>query len=219
MPPAFEAIIFDLDGVIIDSEPIHEEAQRVVFAKYNISVPPSAFASFKGKTELAVFEYVLDNYATEKLDLKEVVDFKHRVYQELMARKLKPIVGAIDFLDQLLTTDIKLGLTTSAIRANQERAFAMFDLQRYFPVVITSEDVEKPKPDPEPYSRTASLVGVETKSCLVIEDTIPGVQSALSAGCHVAGLSTTTPKEDLVAAGVDVAVDSYEELSRWLTMD
>ena len=211
----FDAIIFDMDGVIIDSEPLHEKAQRVVFSQYQLTVPSSIFSAFKGKSEEDVFGHVVEEYAGNRLDAAELIALKHEVYSGLMG-ELQLIDGARLLIETLVHRGIRMGLTTSATRRDQQRAFALFDLHAYFEVVVTREDVAHPKPDPEPYLTTAKKLAVPPTACLVIEDSINGVLSARRAGCTVAGIATSFSTERLLEAGARFAADDFETLAHTL---
>ena len=211
----YKAIIFDMDGVIIDSEPLHEKAQRIVFSQYQLTVPSTVFSAFKGKTEADVFGHVVEAYADNHVDASELIALKHAVYSDLMG-ELQLIDGARPLIERLVKRGIPLGLTTSATRRDQQRTFALFDLGTYFNVVMTAEDVANPKPDPEPYLKTAKHLGVPPASCLVIEDSTHGVTAAQRAGCTVIGLSTSFSPERLLQAGAHLAVDGYDELAHHL---
>jgi beta-phosphoglucomutase len=205
------AVIFDMDGVIIDSEPLHEKAQRIVFANNDLQVPVSVYTDFKGQTEKDVFSYVVREFGNESHDERDLVAEKHAVYSRLMD-EMKPVEGAIAFIDFLAGLGIRLALTTSAIRDNQVKAFELFRLQPYFEVVVTAEDVSRPKPHPEPYVMTASRMGVRVENCLVIEDSVNGVRSALEAGCKVAALTTSFSADILRNAGADSVHASFAGL-------
>ena len=210
------AVIFDMDGVIIDSEPLHEKAQRIVFANNDLQVPVNVYTDFKGQTEEDVFSYVVREFGNEAHDQRALVAQKHAVYSRLMD-EMQPIEGAIAFIDFLAGLDIRLALTTSAIRDNQVKAFELFGLQPYFEVVVTAEDVSRPKPHPEPYVMTASRMDVPVENCLVIEDSVNGVRSALGAGCRVAALTTSFSAEILRNAGADFVHDSFADLQKSFT--
>ncbi len=211
----YDAIIFDMDGVIIDSEPLHEKAQRVVFSQYQLTVPSSIFSAFKGKSEEDVFEHVVEEYGDNRLDAAELIALKHEVYSGLMG-KLQLIAGARPFIERLMHQGNRLAVTTSATRRDQERAFALFGLDAYFDVVVTREDVAQPKPNPEPYLTTARRLGVPPTACLVIEDSINGVVSARGAGCTVAGIATSFSIERLLDNGARYAANDFETLAHAL---
>ncbi len=205
------AVIFDMDGVIIDSEPLHEKAQSIVFERHRLEVPPSVYTDFKGQTEEDVFDYVVEAFGDGTLDASSLVRQKHEAYAGLMD-EMEPIAGALEFIAFLSAAGYALGLTTSAIRDNQQRAFEKFGLSPFFRTVVTAEDVTRPKPDPQPYRITASRMGVEPEKCLVIEDSLHGVRSALAAGCQVAALTTSFGAEALATAGARYVYDSFADL-------
>ena len=214
----YQAIIFDMDGVIIDSEPLHEKAQRIVFSQYQLTVPSTVFSAFKGKTEADVFGHVVERYADNRVDAAELIALKHAVYSSLMD-ELHLFDGARPFIERLAERGIPLGLTTSATRRDQQRTFALFELDPYFNVVVTADDVTNPKPDPEPYLTTARRLDVAPDSCLVIEDSTHGVTAARRAGCTVMGLATSFSAERLLQAGAHLAVDGYDALAHHLILE
>jgi len=207
-----KAIIFDLDGVIIDSEALHEEAGRMAMSRYALDAASLDFDAFKGKTEQDVFEYVVETNDADHVSVADLLALKQRLYGNLLDRLL-PVQGALAFIERLAQAGFALGLTTSSLPKNQQRAFDKFDLHRYFDVVVTAADVTHAKPHPEPYLTTAQRLGVAPAYCLVIEDSTHGVRSARRAGCRVAGLTTTFGKEALAEAGAEVVVDRYDELA------
>ncbi len=207
------AVIFDMDGVLIDSEPLHERAQKIVFAENSLDVPEGILGTFKGQTEEDVFEFIVREYGHGGLDPANLVRQKHEVYRSLMP-ELRPVDGSVDFVRFLLESGLRLALTTSATRRDQEYALDILALGESFEVIVTADDVTRPKPHPEPYSITVQRMSLEPEMCLVIEDSLNGVRSALRAGCRVVGLSTSFDKAALSAEGAHHVVDSFEQLSR-----
>ncbi len=213
-----KAILFDLDGVIIDSEALHEEAGRMAMSRYALDAASLDFDAFKGKTEQDVFEYVVEANEANHVSVADLIALKQRLYGDLLDR-LQPVSGALAFIERLARVGVALGLTTSSLPENQQRAFDKFDLYRYFDTVVTAADVTHAKPHPEPYLTTAQRLGVAPARCLVIEDSTHGVRSARRAGCRVAGLTTSFGKEALAEAGAEVVVDRYDELARHLHLE
>ena len=215
-PQSPPPVIFDMDGVLIDSEPLHEEAQRIVFARNQIDVPESVFTDFKGQTEEDVFEYVVRQFGNGSHVSGRLIAEKHAEYSRMIER-MELIGGALDCLRFLDDRGHRMALTTSAVRNDQERAFERFGLGPFFQVVVTAEDVRRPKPDPEPYQITARRLGVEPRDCAVIEDSINGVRSARDAGCHVIALTTSISAQELDAAGASAVHDSFDTVIQELS--
>lgn len=206
-----KAFIFDMDGVIIDSEPLHERASKMVFARYEVDIEDAIFEAFKGKTDRDVVAYLLERESLDGTSLEELLEQKRQTYAGLID-ELQPINGVIAFLNQV-KAQYRLALTTSASRRNKELAFQKFNLHRFFEVVVTSNDISKPKPDPEPYLVTIDQLGVPAEECVVIEDSVNGVLSAFEAGCFVVGITTSFEREALREAGAHLTVDTFDQLA------
>ncbi|MEN9222664.1 MAG: HAD family phosphatase, partial [Thermostichus sp. BF3_bins_97] len=130
-----------------------------------------------------------------------------------------PLVpGVLEFLAASRQRFPTLALTTSATRQDQEQIFNRFDLHRWFDGVITAEDIQRAKPDPEPYVKTAGMLGVDPTLCLVIEDSTHGIRSAKGAGCFAVGLTTSFGAAELRQAGADAVVESFVELAELLDL-
>lgn len=211
-----EALLFDMDGVVIDSEPIHEEAQRIIFREYGLAVPEALYPSFKGMTEQKVFEQIVSEYGSSHHDPATLVLAKEETYRRLLV-DLQLVPGVLDFLE-LVQSRFRMALTTSSVRENQRIAFERFDLERYFEVVVAAEDIEHPKPHPQPYLTTAEKLGVPPEACLVLEDSLHGVRSGKRAGCSVVGVTTSFEAAALKRAGADVTVASFDELAERLDL-
>ena len=208
-----KAIIFDMDGVVIDSEPLHERSSRLVFAEHDVEIDEAIFADFKGSTDRTILTYLVQEKKLA-LNVDELLQQKRLTYASLID-ELQPIPGAVMFIN-LMKSKYRLALTTSASRRNKELAFSKFNLHRSFEVVITSDDITNPKPDPEPYLVTTSRLGLAPEECLVIEDSYNGVRSAAGAGCTVAGITTSFDADSLKAAGAHLVFDAYDELKNLL---
>ena len=200
-----------MDGVLIDSEPMHREAARRVFSDHGLPIPEAFYDDVKGRTDRDIMEEVAGAYGEGTLTAAALLAGKDQAYQAL-ASDLQMVPGALAFLERVAGR-YQLALVTSASRQNQQRAFERFGLHSTFEAVLTAEDVTTPKPDPAPYRRGAELLGLPPAQCLVLEDSVHGVTSALAAGCDVVGLPTTFPAEQLRAAGATRVVRDFDELA------
>ncbi len=103
-------------------------------------------------------------------------------------------------------------MTTSSNKAVQKKVFEMFDLQPYFDVVITGDEIQNSKPHPEPYLKTIGSLNFAAHTCVVIEDSVSGIIAAKEAGCQVVGITTSFSREKLLDAGANIIVDNFSSL-------
>ena len=207
------AIAFDLDGVLVDSEPLHDRAWVATVGHFGFRFAPGEIERFRGSTDEVLATHLLGTLERPGATLGEVIAHKSRLFAGLF-REIEPVEGAIEFVRHCHALGLALGLTTSALGVNQRMAFDRFGLAPYFSVVVTGEDITRAKPDPEPYRLTVSRLGVEPRSCWVVEDSLNGVRSGLAAGCRVAALTTSFPGPALAQTGAHLVVAGFAELSR-----
>ena len=210
-----QAVIFDMDGVIINSEPLHAEALRRAGAALGFAVTPDMDDRFRGITEAVEIDYLVAQHVHLGLTHAQVAAAKRVAYDGLFDQ-LTLVEGVDGFIRRCHILGLSVGLATSAQARNQQRAFARFGLSPFFRAVVTGDDVVNSKPHPEPYLTAAQRLAVAPAGCLVIEDSLNGVRSGKAAGCLVAGITTTTARADLLAVGADVVVNDYAELEHWL---
>lgn len=210
-----EAVIFDMDGVLVDSEPVIEAAAMKGLLEYGVRAVPEDFIPFVGAGE--------DRYiggVAKKYGVKYVPEMKKRVYEiylELVNEKLGRFEGVTDVLKRLKDKGIKLALASSAdmikIEANLEVAEIPTDL---FEVIIGGEDVINKKPSPDIYLLAAKRLGIDSKHCIVIEDAVNGIEAAIAAQMRCIGISTSFPKDKLKASGADYVCDDIRDTISYL---
>lgn len=209
---AARGILFDMDGVLIDSEPVHEEAIVALSAELGEPIVDQALLfSFKGAPEKTMARRFLEIYPDTTLTVEEIVGRKVEIFAGLFGH-VRLIGGALEFVKASHATGRRHGLTTSATRDTQELAFSTFGFGPYFETIVTGGDITRGKPDPEPYLLTAARLDLAPSACVVIEDSVNGVLSGKAAGCVVVALTTTFPREALAMAGADFLIDSFAEL-------
>lgn len=208
-----KAVIFDMDGVITDTEPLHVEAERQVCREYGLDAPFDLWSGFKGKTTDDIFSRLVAEFGGGRpLSVPELVARKTAIYLELAARGMPIIPDVVDFIRFVRGRFAKVGLATGSNRPIQQAVFDQLGLHPYFDAVTTAEDVVHGKPDPEVYLKAAECLRVPPPACIVIEDSDNGIRAAKAAGCRVVGITTSFPRERLLAVGADIIVDSYDEL-------
>jgi HAD superfamily hydrolase (TIGR01509 family) len=212
-----EAIIFDMDGVIIDSEPLHVQAEHIVCKQYGIDAPWQEWERFIGNTEYAMFEYIIQNFTDGTLSVYELIREKQIVFSKLISEKLQLIPGSLEFIRWARAQYRKLALTTSTECKIQQKIFTMYRLHSYFDVIITGDKIQRGKPHPEPYLKTIEALNLAAHLCVVIEDSLHGIIAAKEAGCRVVGITTSFSEEKLLNAGANIVVGSFLSLYDRLT--
>jgi HAD superfamily hydrolase (TIGR01509 family) len=213
-----KGIILDMDGVIVNSEPIHEKAEMQICHEFGMDVSKSEWDGFRGKKLEDIFSYASKKYGTGQEPIEQMIERKIDLYLSLALKDMELVAGVYEFLQALRKTGYSYALTTSGRKFQQEKILAKFNLSGFFEVMVTSEDVSHGKPSPEPYLITTARLGENPAECLVVEDSDNGVISAKSAGCRVCGITTTFNKQRLESAGADLVVNNFYELSKTLSI-
>jgi HAD superfamily hydrolase (TIGR01509 family) len=214
---SIQTIIFDMDGVIVDSEPLHARAGELALATYGIDAPMQGLQQqFKGMTDHALFAAIVQQ--SSQLDpswVDRLIAAKAEAFYRLLDQ-IPLVPEVMDFLPWARQRYTKLGLATSATPQDQGWIFTQFQLHAWFDVVVTAADIQKAKPDPDPYLTAASRLGIDPPYCLVIEDSLNGIRSAKAAGCRAVGLTTSFGSDALYQAGADLVVQGFRELMHLL---
>jgi HAD superfamily hydrolase (TIGR01509 family) len=195
-----KAVIFDMDGVLTDSEPLINMAAVQMFSELGLRVNPEDFVPFIGAGEERYIGGVAEKYKFP-IDIKLAKKRVYEIYLQLVPNHLKAFPGAVEFVRECKQNGLKISLTSSAdiikIRANLEKIGLPIP---YWDVVVSAEDVEKKKPAPDLFLKVMQKLGVEPAECVVIEDSISGIQAALAAGAQCIAVAHTFPEEKLKIA-------------------
>ncbi len=208
----YSALIFDLDGVIIDSETLHNAAVGAAMQQHGVTLPAAIYAEYLGIPDEVFLEYASRTYLAGRVPPAQLLEDKQRHFLQMQDR-VTSIPGAVDFIRRVRGHVGAMALVTSSLRHNQELAFAKFGLGPLFDVVVTAEDVTQAKPHPEPYLTAVVRLGIPAGACLVIEDSLHGIASACAAGCRTMGLTTSYDRAALAAAGAEIVCASYAEIA------
>lgn len=203
--------LFDLDGVLVDSERIYTKIWEAIEAQW-----PTGIENFAYKIKGTTLEDILERYFPENVRdnvTKELIRLEAMMIYE-------PLTGAIDFLDTLRKKEIPIALVTSSNNIKMEHLWKdMPDLKEKFDVIITGDEVKCSKPDPEGYLTAAKALGVNPQRCAVFEDSLQGVKAGKAAGAFVIGVAGTlkasdiAPYSDIVVNAVaEVSIDNLEEV-------
>ena len=207
----FKAVIFDMDGVLIDSEPIWREALIYVFGSYNIKLTEEMCATTMG---MRIDEVV--NHWCRRFEIKEenpdliVNNIVDKVIS-LVKEKGKVKKGVTKFLDYLNNNGYKVAIASSSYQRIIEIVVDKIDIRKYFDILVSAEFEERGKPHPAIYISTAKKLDVEPDNCLVVEDSVNGVLSAKSAGMTCLAVPDEMEQDRKVFGNADLIVDSLED--------
>jgi beta-phosphoglucomutase len=206
-----EAVIFDLDGTLIDNNPYHLKAWKQYLLNMGREVSEDEYkANFNGRTNKDVVEYIYQRKMTDKEAAPYYLD-KERMYREIYQPYIAPVSGLLPFLEELHRHNIPMAIATSGIMPNINFTFEHIPIKQYFKEVIYSAHIRKGKPDPEIYERTAEALKVNPGNCVVFEDALVGIQAAKGAGMKVVAVTTTHTAEELYEA--DKVIKDYTEVN------
>lgn len=207
-----KAVIFDMDGVVIDSEPIHHKAYHQMFADVGIEVPNSLYETFTGQSTIKIckrlcYEFILD------LNPEELVNIKRKHFKYLFENDpdLCLIDGVSELIKEYYHNGLTLVLASSASMPNINRVFKRFDLDQYFIAKLSGADLKESKPHPEIFIKAAQESGCQATECIVIEDSTNGVLAAKGANIYCVGFdSPHSTNQDYSKA--DKVINSFKEI-------
>lgn len=202
------AVIFDLDGTLIDNNSYHRRTWEKYLERRGKKISEEEFnANMNGRTNEDAIKYIFGKEITQEEAMKYTLE-KESLYREIYQPFIKPISGLIDFLETLKSKNLPMAIATSGIQPNIDFLFENIPIKKYFKAVVNSSHIKKGKPDSEIYLKAALLLDVPPKNCLVFEDAVVGIKSAKAAGMKVIAIATTQPKEELFEA--DLIVNDYQ---------
>lgn len=207
-----QTVIFDMDGVIVDTEPVHRYAYFQHFEELNIPVTEAMFTSFTGNSTRNVFQNLKAVFNLEQ-QVEDLIQRKRTIFNEAFDTKadLELLEGVENLILEFHQNGMQLILASSASKVTIERVFSRFKLHQYFTHIVSGEDFPKSKPDPAIFVHAASLSFAPKENCIVIEDSTNGVKAAKAAGIYCVGYNSIHSKlQDLSAA--DVIINHFNEL-------
>lgn len=183
-----QTVIFDMDGVIVDTEPVHHYAYVQHFKQLNIEVSPEMYASFTGNSTKNIYERLKETYNLAQ-DVQTLVETKRNLFNDAFDSKedLYLLDGVEDLIKDLYTNGMQLVLASSSANVTIERIFDRFNLHHYFTHKVSGEDFPKSKPHPAIFLKAAELAQTPVENCIVIEDSTNGIQAAKSANIYCVG--------------------------------
>jgi len=186
-----KGVLFDMDGVLADSEPFICKAATMMFAELGVNVSPEDFVPFVGMGENRYIGGVADSHRVT-IDIVEAKARTYEIYKKIVRFKLLPLPGVHDFISKCRNKNLKLALATSADKVKMEVNLREIGLSvDSFLAIITGEDIENKKPFPDIYFRAAQNLGLKPQECLVVEDAVSGIKAGKSAGCRCLAITSS----------------------------
>lgn len=205
-----KGVIFDLDGVLVDSSEFHFQAWQIWAKRHGTTMTYEFFRETFGMVNDNIIPHLIPRKLTKE-ELKALSDEKEAIFREVAKGKIKPLKGAVELVRALQAAGYKLAIGSSTPRKNIEVVLESIGLDDAFEVRVAAEDVTKGKPEPEVFLKAASWLGVPPRKCVVIEDAVAGVEAAKRGGMKAIAVTTTHPRERLEHA--DIVVDSIADVT------
>jgi HAD superfamily hydrolase (TIGR01509 family) len=205
-----KAVIFDLDGVIADSEPLSAQADDIILSRYGIRKTEREKRDAYGRRFEEIYRDLLGARKMH-MDIEKLGREKLEAFGSLVKNNLKPVKNSIELVEFLGEAGFRLALATSSQFEKMDLEVRELGIESLFGTVVTGEMIKKGKPDPEIFLKAAELIGTRPAECAVIEDSAFGVQAAKRAGMFAIGFrSPNSPGQDMSSA--DIVVDDLDEV-------
>ena len=205
-----KAVIFDLDGVIVESEHIHIEAEKQTMLKHGVHITSEELHKYTGTTAKHMFTELIGKYKLNTT-FEKTFSEKEEILFKLLKEDTRPTKGIIKLLQKLKQRNIKLAIASSSHRRLINFVLERLNIEASFDSIIGAEDITHSKPNPEIFLKTAEKLVVSPAECCVVEDAALGVEAAKRAGMKCIGYrNPNSGDQDLSKA--DIAIDDFSKL-------
>lgn len=214
-----KCVIFDMDGVIINSEPIHKVSERKMFDLMEITISEEEHNDMVGTTDLTMWERIEKSH-TLPITIPQIIQLKKSIYMEYLKNEISitPIRYVAELIADLHSNEFLIALASSSSREQIEYILSILNLKSYFHTIVSGDEVKTGKPHPEIFLKAAQQVNVDPKNCVVIEDSYNGVIAAKNADMKcIAYSNPSSGMQNLSEASV--IIHSFKELSPKFLLD
>ncbi|SHH63100.1 HAD family hydrolase [Winogradskyella jejuensis] len=208
-----KAVLFDMDGVIVDTEPLHRKAYFQMFSDVNIEVDEELYTSFTGQSTINICKRLVNHFNLSESP-EMLVNLKRKHFKYLFENDvdLTLIDSVLDLIKNYHANGLKLVVASSASMPNINRIFERFELNQYFMGKFSGADLKQSKPHPEIFIKAAAHTGFNKTDCIVIEDSTNGIAAAHSAGIFCVGFKSLHSTGQ-VYTKADLVISNFEEIS------
>jgi len=204
-----KAVIFDLDGVMVDTAQYHFQAWQRALSEFGYTMTQEQFQATFGMRNPEIIRTILGPDVDPEL-VEQIGERKETIYRELIHKNISPMPGLLQLIQDLKGRRFRIAVATSTPKANAHLILKALELEHELTALITEEDVKHGKPDPEIFLLAAERCQAEPQNCVVVEDAPAGIQAAKAAGMKAIAITTTHPREELKDA--DLIIDNLGEL-------
>jgi HAD superfamily hydrolase (TIGR01509 family) len=208
------AILFDLDGTIANTDPIHYQAWRERLIDYGMDIDETFYKSrISGRTNPQIIKDLLP-----QLSLEEGIKFaddKESLFRQKAREILKPMDGFTELIAWTDTHKLQRALVTNAPKLNVQFMLEVLDIQKIFDIVVLGEDCVAGKPDPAPYKESLKQLGITAEQAIALEDSPSGIRSAVGAQIPTIGVTSTHDPKVLLAIGAFMTIPDFTDLPLW----
>lgn len=185
-----KAVIFDMDGVMIDSEPVAFKAFDVLLNGKGLKYTMDFHKTIQGRMEIEVAKRVKEYYKLSE-SAEEILKLKTEIYYMFIEQNLEAIEGLFSLLDYVKSKNLKCALVTGTLRKTTEKILNKLNIRNYFHLVVCGDEVKKGKPDPWVYSHAVEKLEINSSECVVLEDSDNGITAAIRAQCNVIAVNSS----------------------------
>ncbi len=204
------ALLFDIDGTLTDTDPLHIRAFNTMLAKFDRSITAEEY--FRRVMGFTNAEIMRDFFPEMPVaEHRALADFKEATFRDLAKTDLHPVRGLIDLLDWAEREGIPMAAVTNAPTANAELMLTGLHVKHRFRTIVIGDELPRGKPDPMPYLVAGERLGVDCRHCVAFEDSRSGMRSASAAGAFSIGMLSSLPEDELVKVGARFGVKDFTD--------
>ncbi|GEO14358.1 HAD family hydrolase [Microvirga aerophila] len=212
-----KALIFDMDGTLVHSDPVHLQAFAEILGPQGVVIDEETYrSSIIGRTNESIFASLLPSHSVDEHE--ELAELKEAAFRRL-ALDLKPLDGLLDVLDWAEENRLKIALVTNAPVLNATHMLDALGIAERFEVKITIEEVVRGKPDPLPYLTALERLGLQAGEAIAFEDSPSGMKAAKAAGLFSFGVLTGLSADEMREVGADLTIETFHDQALWDVLD
>lgn len=207
-----KTVIFDMDGVLVDTEPVHHLAYIQHFKELNIDVSDKMYQTFIGSSTKNIYKRIKEHFNLPQ-SLQELIVRKRELFYKAFdeSTTLQLMDGVLDLIRELYRNNVQLIVASSSSHENINAVFKRFDLDSYFSYKVSGEDFPESKPNPAIFNKAVELSGHQKSECIVIEDSTNGIKASNSAGIFVIGYKSEESNQNYETA--NLVISDYSEIN------